>query len=323
MKYDCNLIKDLLPLYYDDACSDESKKIVEEHLNECNSCKALLKEMQDDTYDNRLQKEQNEVILRHTKNVKKKALQAGLCIIAVPLLICLIVNLVTSHTLDWFFIVLTATMVFVSPIATPLIVREKKRLWTFVTFTTSLILLFLACLMNSGGNWFFVTSVAVIFGLSVVFLPAVIGEFPLKGFALKNKGFLVMTIDTMLLYLLIITCGFYGASSNYWKPAFLITTVTVAFAWFLFGIIRYSKSNGFIKSGICVVISGAFISLIHDIIYLIINGIWHISFSDANLQAWNTDVVINANSYLLILISGCVIGFILLLTGFIISRKKK
>lgn len=38
MKYPCELIQDLIPLYIDGICSDESKKIVEEHLSLCKSC---------------------------------------------------------------------------------------------------------------------------------------------------------------------------------------------------------------------------------------------------------------------------------------------
>ena len=34
MKYNCDLISDLLPLYKDDICSDTTKKIVEEHIAE-------------------------------------------------------------------------------------------------------------------------------------------------------------------------------------------------------------------------------------------------------------------------------------------------
>lgn len=40
MKYLCEVIRDLLPLYKDQVCSEESKKIVEEHLRECETCKA-------------------------------------------------------------------------------------------------------------------------------------------------------------------------------------------------------------------------------------------------------------------------------------------
>ena len=39
MKYPCSLIQDLLPLYHDGVCSEESSKIIEAHLSECSSCK--------------------------------------------------------------------------------------------------------------------------------------------------------------------------------------------------------------------------------------------------------------------------------------------
>lgn len=34
----CNIIRDLLPLYMDDSCSPDSKKLVEEHIKECVTC---------------------------------------------------------------------------------------------------------------------------------------------------------------------------------------------------------------------------------------------------------------------------------------------
>lgn len=39
MKIPCKVITDLLPLYYDEVCSNESKIMVEEHLAECDDCK--------------------------------------------------------------------------------------------------------------------------------------------------------------------------------------------------------------------------------------------------------------------------------------------
>ena len=45
MNISCEVIKDLLPLYHDDVCSNESKTIVEEHLKDCESCKAYLYSM--------------------------------------------------------------------------------------------------------------------------------------------------------------------------------------------------------------------------------------------------------------------------------------
>ena len=37
-KISCNIIGDLLPLYVDGAVSEETKKLVEEHLAECEDC---------------------------------------------------------------------------------------------------------------------------------------------------------------------------------------------------------------------------------------------------------------------------------------------
>lgn len=38
MKHECEVIRDLLPLYQDGVCSDKSREIVEEHLSECAEC---------------------------------------------------------------------------------------------------------------------------------------------------------------------------------------------------------------------------------------------------------------------------------------------
>lgn len=42
MKMNCKVIEDLLPLYLDEVCSEESRKLVEEHLAECEACRKLV-----------------------------------------------------------------------------------------------------------------------------------------------------------------------------------------------------------------------------------------------------------------------------------------
>ena len=42
MKTSCEIIKDLLPLYHDNVCSENSRALVDEHLEECDSCRQLL-----------------------------------------------------------------------------------------------------------------------------------------------------------------------------------------------------------------------------------------------------------------------------------------
>lgn len=45
MNISCEIIKDLLPLYHDDVCSKDSKDMVEEHLQQCESCRNELQIM--------------------------------------------------------------------------------------------------------------------------------------------------------------------------------------------------------------------------------------------------------------------------------------
>lgn len=45
-KTSCDIVKDLLPLYYDKVCSDDSRKMVEEHISNCSDCKDELNRMQ-------------------------------------------------------------------------------------------------------------------------------------------------------------------------------------------------------------------------------------------------------------------------------------
>lgn len=45
MSKECGIIKDLLPLYADDVCSDESRKAVEEHISNCEDCKGELEKL--------------------------------------------------------------------------------------------------------------------------------------------------------------------------------------------------------------------------------------------------------------------------------------
>lgn len=41
----CNIVKDLIPLYIDGCCSEESGKIVSEHIKSCSECKKTYESM--------------------------------------------------------------------------------------------------------------------------------------------------------------------------------------------------------------------------------------------------------------------------------------
>jgi Predicted integral membrane protein len=314
MKYSCDLVKDLLPLYHDEVCSESSKQIVEAHLAECDSCKNVMAKIKDSTYENDLRYEKLNIVGHYTEKVKRMSLVMGIAfsaIFAVPILVCLIVNLATGHALDWFFIVLTSMMVLASITVVPLIMKSKKGFWTIVTFTASLMLLLMTCCLYTGGKWFFLAAIPVLFGLSVIFLPYVLSQLPIKGFWSKHKGLLAMITDTLLLYAIIIV-----SATHYLSMGLLTASVNLLFPWGLFLIIRYLKTNGFIRAGLCTILGGIYASMANNINTFIADGVIYESLSQANLFVWNY-ATIDANISLLILITSVIAGLGLLIAGII------
>ena len=109
MKNSCEVIRDLLPLYADDACSDDSRRMVEEHLAECPECGGMLKRLRNEEIESGLQMEKQTVIEYGAKQFKKQSATVGSTVSGVfmiPILVCLIVNLTTGSAMGWFFIVL-------------------------------------------------------------------------------------------------------------------------------------------------------------------------------------------------------------------------
>ena len=45
MKLPCKIVEDMLPIYYDGVCSEESAMLIEEHLKNCTQCSRLLTDL--------------------------------------------------------------------------------------------------------------------------------------------------------------------------------------------------------------------------------------------------------------------------------------
>ena len=80
MKIPCDVIKDLLPLYYDGVCAENSKKIIEEHIAECDSCKIVLEKIKDNMLDSSIKAERENVVGHHKKAIKRKSFFWGISI---------------------------------------------------------------------------------------------------------------------------------------------------------------------------------------------------------------------------------------------------
>lgn len=87
MKYPCNLIKDLLPLYVDNVCSDESREIVKIHLSECDDCSSYYDSLSEtNTYmpfDQEMERQKAKSFLNIKKKLRIKQVLVSLISVAI------------------------------------------------------------------------------------------------------------------------------------------------------------------------------------------------------------------------------------------------
>ena len=202
MRTECEIIRDLLPLYADDACSGRSRELVEEHLKECQDCSRLLKRLKETEIETDMYREKESVLQESKKRFRRRSAEIGTIvsgIFMIPILVCLIINIFTGSGLGWFFIVLASLAVAASLIIVPLMVPEDKAFWMFCSFCASLMVLLGVVCLYTRGRWFWIASSASLFGLSVVFLPFVIKARPVKALiGAGNKLLIVLVLDAAL-----------------------------------------------------------------------------------------------------------------------------
>ena len=202
MNKDCEVIRDLLPLYADDVCSGRSRELIEEHLQECPDCSAMLEKLRTHEIETDLQEEKEQVIEYQAKRFRRRSATVGSVVsglFMIPVVVCLIVNLASGSPLGWFFIVLAGLAVAASLVIVPLMMPENKLFWTFCAFTMSLLLLLGVTCFYSHGNWFFTAASAVLFGLSALFLPFLIRAKPVREMIGDfNRPLLVLAVDVIL-----------------------------------------------------------------------------------------------------------------------------
>ena len=93
MNNECNVIRDLLPLYADDVCSAASREFIEKHLPDCPECAAELEKLRSHEIEDDLQEEKTEIIAYQAKRFKRRSAAVGAVfagIFMIPVLVCLI-----------------------------------------------------------------------------------------------------------------------------------------------------------------------------------------------------------------------------------------
>ena len=125
---ECEIVQDLLPLYYDDVCTSSSKKYVQNHLEKCETCKKLYEELKNDSVDRLMERETHDVLERHARKERTAAYKAGLIIsvlLLIPIVITLLASMAAGGCLGVFSVV-AASMLLVAALIFGILSKNKK-----------------------------------------------------------------------------------------------------------------------------------------------------------------------------------------------------
>ena len=102
MKISCEIIQDLLPLYHDGICSNDSRVMIEEHLTECENCKSELFAMDADLSVNSAEQNLNEAeaVKKLSKKWRKGMLKSLLKGILITVIVIALAALVLYSIMD-------------------------------------------------------------------------------------------------------------------------------------------------------------------------------------------------------------------------------
>lgn len=234
---ECDIVQDLLPLYYDNACSEESRRFVEKHLPGCNDCQKMYNELKENNVDEVLAKESKGILERHAKIERNAAYKAGVVIAAIlllPIVITFIVQLATGMGLGVFSVV-TASMLLVAALTVvPLMSTNNRLLKCILAGVTSLMLiLFFVDRMNGGGN-FLLWAIPTVFGISIVLFPIVICLVKLPPVLSDKKALITMTWDTLWLFLTMFTV-YYHSGFTGMRDGYTVAVVLMLGVWLEIG----------------------------------------------------------------------------------------
>ena len=237
MKTNCNIIKDLLPLYFERVCSEDSRQLVEEHLGGCEACETMLKTLQEDTLDHRLKEERDDVIGHHARADKRRFLVIGAsiaAIAAIPIILSIIISAMAGSAWEWPFVVLAVLMVFASGMVAPLLAKSDEGSLAVVGFGASVTLLLLTSAIYGFAGWFLILIIPIPFVMSKMLTPHVINRMPLTGALKRHKELLATIINTLLLFATIIIIELFNRKADFsppWPLIYMAAAVYLIAAW--------------------------------------------------------------------------------------------
>lgn len=160
---------------------------------------------------------------------------------------------------DWFIIALTGTLLGIAVLILPFFMRsipfppplsEMKTSLYLLLAVALLIILLLACCIYTGGDWFAVAAVSVIFGLGFFILPVLLHQIKLPQEAASHKTLIYFSVQTLLLFALLAITDF----NNFFALSLPLSIIQLILPWGMLLMIRYLPVNGYFRASACCVL---------------------------------------------------------------------
>ena len=233
---------------------------------------------------------------------------------------------------DWFpmagMSVLFGLSIFILPVVLrqlSLPVLEGRRLSAYLAAETVLLeLLLLTGCLYSGGDWFPMAAVSVLFGVSLFILPVLLWQLPLGRFVSRNKLLAWFAVETALLFLLLAVGQWYDGGDWLWSVGVPVTLVGLSLPWGLMALGRYVPVGLWARGTLCFAWLGLWLWLSPWAVDRIMLGngwsdnpyrlIWPFTFSDGVGPVQTLGVIILVMWF---------VAAALALAGIIASRRDK
>ncbi len=270
MKISCDIIRDLLPLYNDGACSKESVSLIDEHLKECPECMSELGKLKEDTPVRMLKLEEKEIIGAYRRSALKKAMLFGLCLIVFPLINVFFV----CHFYDVGFIkpFLVTVLVMLNSVCLPAFIKKSRKTVIAVSSVAAPVGMFFVLTFDLYDSWKYLSNTVLLFSIpSIIYLALSAAFIPLKlridhesSLCCKKTALRIGAMETVILLTASITESL-DRVDNYLNGIGLkLLPYVIPFLVFLWAIcllIRFLNTNSYIRASVYTLVIGLFVSL--------------------------------------------------------------
>ncbi|MGN1382724.1 MAG: zf-HC2 domain-containing protein [Eubacterium sp.] len=312
---ECAVVRDLLPMYVDDVCSEESRRFVRGHLETCPECSQICRDLQNEEIENALNAEKNGVLKRHALQEKSRAFKAGLIISGILMLPVIIVMIVAAAggAEARMIPVLAASMFLVAAFtAVPLLSRGQRMAKVTGFGMAGLLLIELFYGLFYSGHFPTAVMASTVFGVSIPLFPLFIRSIELPDFMKNKKALTTMLWDTVWFYLMLLADT---ETVHDFKVGVLIGTYFLIMAWLIFGITRLSALSRTFRTGLIFLITGSMLGCIRNQIMITAD-----SFPRLLYAPWQFSG--DQNYHMAVFIAG-IIGFLVFTVISLIHRHQE